>query len=326
MIVSRRLKIVAPNRLHICLLAMDRNLYRKNGGAGFAVDFNNLDMEFERAEFFRVIDPGHLLGEDRCAKLLNILESAKNERAFKNCIEIHVVSAPKAHLGLGSGTSLMLASIEALFLLNNENPRAHDIVDLSGRGGTSGVGINTYFHGGFVCDIGRKIDSICHAPSSVVPSGFKKPLTLLSTKMPDWNFGVCIVNDIQLTTAEEEVKFFDSTCPISKSDVEETLYHVLFGTVGGVLELDCSAFSSSINAIQKTKWKSSEIDLYGDRFRKVIELLTGKCNCVGMSSLGPILYFISNDLDRLILDFKSDSSITINKINVNNEGRRISYV
>lgn len=321
-----RLKIIAPNRIHISLLAMDELSYRKNGGVGFAIDFRNLHVEFERSHSFKIFDSGRSSNCERCKSLLAVLENAKDKLSFKYSLAIHIIFAPEAHLGLGSGTSLFLACLEALFLLNNKTPIAAELIDLSGRGGTSGIGINTYFNGGFIFDLGRKNDFISHAPSSFATKNFKKPLTVLSANMPEWSFGVCIVKDAPSITSENEIKFFNSTCPLSKKDVEETLYHVLLGTVGGVLDADRSAFSESINAIQKTKWKSSEIDLYGDCHRTMMQRLKSECECVGMSSLGPILYFIANDVEKVIEIFKEEKSVIIKKINVNNVGREISYV
>ena len=65
-----------------------------------------------------------------------------------------------------------------------------------------------------------------------------------------------------------------------------------------MLENDFKAFCESINAIQQTKWKSLERNLYGDTIIEAEKTIRKNgARCVGMSSLGPMLYFFGDDIE-----------------------------
>jgi len=159
---------------------------------------------------------------------------------------------------------IYLACVEALFILNQRDYSDKNVIALSGRGGTSGIGINTYFKGGYVFDTGIKNhEQRTLAPSSTfISSGCQQPLLIKSIELPLWDLGICIPQIVP-KTEEEEKRFFQTNCPIEKSDVEKILYEVVYGVTSSLLENDFKAFCESINAIQQTKWKSLERNLYG---------------------------------------------------------------
>jgi beta-ribofuranosylaminobenzene 5'-phosphate synthase len=74
---------------------------------------------------------------------------------------------------MGSKTALLLSMIEALSLLAGCDLSPSKLVELSGRGGTSGVGVSSYFSGGMIFDLGRPNDNLPFVPSSADATGLR---------------------------------------------------------------------------------------------------------------------------------------------------------
>jgi beta-ribofuranosylaminobenzene 5'-phosphate synthase len=138
--------------------------------------------------------------------------------------------------------------------------------------------------------------------------------------------GICIP-PIQNKTEDEEKVFFDKNCPIGQEAVENILYESVYGISSSLLENDFNTFCKSVDSIQETKWKSLERDLYGDEL-KMIELIIKKAGakCVGMSSLGPLLYFFGEDVDSIANRVNADlAGGKCFKTSFNNSGRILEY-
>jgi len=313
-------------RIHISLIAMHDNGYRKNGGFGFAIRNPNLEVTFTKAVNFTIKDKRlKPLQNIEIARAIETIDKIYDELNFdtKYHLEINGKDIP-THTGFGTSTAIRLAMIEALFILNDYKYSKHDIVKFSKRGTTSGIGINTYFDGGYVFDIGVKQDKSKLTPSSS-ENGKNIPLVIKSGDMPNWNIGICIPNSIINKTEEEELLFFNNTCPISDVQVNEVLYHILYGLVGSVNEADTIAFSKAINSIQKCTWKDAERKLYGEKLFDIEEKLykCGAC-AVGMSSLGPTLFFLSENIDKTISKAKSIlSECLVFEASTQNKGREL---
>src|SRR5690606_1710595 len=129
--------------------------------------------------------------------------------------------------GLGTSTMIRLACIESLFLSNQKKISKETIRKLSMRGKTSGVGVRTYFEGGYVFDIGHAKFNDKLQPSSKRESKTTESLLVLNERMPKWKLGICIPKNIKRKSEAEEKKFFDENTPIADSSVHETLYHCI---------------------------------------------------------------------------------------------------
>ncbi len=295
------LKIEAFPRIHITLIGMNKNGYRLNGGIGFSISSPTLDISFEEADTIDVIDKREYgFNEDELNRLKShINQVAKNQDFRKMFVCVINEGIIQSHVGFGSNSMIYLACVEALFILNQRDYSEKDVIALSGRGGTSGIGINTYFRGGFVFDTGiANLGTRTHAPSSVfVSKRCQQPLLMKSIELPLWDLGICIPQIIP-KTEEEEKHFFQTNCPIEKGDVEKILYEAVYGVTSSLMENDFKAFCESVNAIQQTKWKSLERNLYGEPMIEVEKTIKKNgARCVGMSSLGPMLYFFGDDIE-----------------------------
>ena len=324
------LKIKVFPRIHITLIGMNREGYRINGGIGFSMASPTIDLRFESDRGISVLDKrSQGFSKNELARLNNhLIKVMKDEHLAEGFHCVIEDSLIHSHFGFGTSTMVYLSCIEALLIINKREYTNDDVVNLSGRGGTSGIGITTYFKGGFVFDTGVTNNAVRDlAPSSCFKGGeYRKPLIFKNICLPEWEMGIC-VPPIQNKTEDEEKIFFDKNCPIEQEAVENVLYESVYGISSSLLENDFNIFCKSVDSIQETKWKSLERDLYGAEL-KVVESLIRKAGakCVGMSSLGPLLYFFGEDIDGIVNRVNADlTGGKCYKTSFNNSGRILEY-
>ena len=197
----------------------------------------------------------------------------------------------------------------------------------SKRGGTSGIGINTYFDGGFILDVGIKKENDTFMPDSIAERKGKIPLIIKNINLPDWKVGICIPKFIKNKTEDEEKEFFKQSCPIEKKYILDILYESLYGVTSSIIEKDYNVFCESINKIQNTRWKYLERNLYGKELLNLEKIIyQSGADCVGMSSLGPTLYFLGENINRITNNLKDyNNSVECFSTIMNNQGRKVLY-
>jgi len=325
--LARMVKIKIPPRIHITLLSMHENGYRQNGGIGFAVDAPSLLIDICPAVNLSIDDiRKNGFNEDEKARIYTILQEIIQTHKMRHGIKATISGDVPTHRGFGSSTAVRLALIEGLYLANEMKYTKHDIITASGRGGVSGIGIETYFGGGFVFDLGRK-DKRSFAPSSALETSQRSlPLLCKRVDMPQWNIGICIPH-IEPKSEVEEKRFFTETCPIPQEESYRTLYHASYGVLASVMEEDITTFADAIKNIQNTFWKRAERSLYGTLLEDVERMLyESGALAVGMSSLGPSLYFIAEDMEEVVARAEDKlPSSQIYMAHTTNSGRVISY-
>lgn len=288
--------VVVRPRIHMTLISMHAGGPRRNGGLGFGIAGPPARLTIQRDAGFRLSDlRAQPLAQDESNGLLETLANVRQQFALSDGASVSIAGDLLTHHGMGSGTALKLAAIEGYLALHEiQLPQAR-VAQLSGRGGTSGVGIRTYFDGGFVCDLG--VDAAApgdFAPSSSVASPGAS-LLLRAGVMPDWPLGLCIPRSCRPKTRSEEISFFARTVPLPVEDSYEAAYWAIFGAVAAVSEQNYGRFCESVTRIQGLTWKRCERAEYGAGLERTAEnLLRMGADCVGMSSLGPMLYFFAD--------------------------------
>jgi beta-ribofuranosylaminobenzene 5'-phosphate synthase len=321
------MEIVAYPRIHISLIAMNSSGYRKHGGIGFAISDPHIRVRARVSKQFKLDDRRSVqLEKHEYSRLLGTLEDvyAKEKLTQKLFIEVSGELIP--HHGFGSETSLRLACLELLLLLNGKNYDKEKLISLSGRGGVSGIGIHSYFEGGFIFDAGIKSDSKEFKPSNLRETRKNIPLKLIKTFVEPWDIGLYLNSKIKNVPEAVEADFFKNACPIAEIETYEILYHCVYGSLSSIIEKDKKNFLESVNMIQNTKWKLLERNLY----KGVIEddekiLFNAGASAVGMSSLGPLLYFLADiPIERVIENSKIQGlKGTFHKAFLQNNGRKI---
>jgi len=296
-------KIKTFSRLHLSLIGMGTAGYRVNGGIGFALNSPSLEIICSPA------NGSEIQIEDRREFPLEGTQIQGLEALLSGFLKNNGVAAGASftitgtvptHGGFGSSTAIRLACLEALSKLFDLKMSREQLVLASGRGGTSGIGINTYFDGGFVFDIGHPADGAEFAPSGAKNS-HTPSVALTQLPMPNWDIGICFPKNIPLKTQLEELRFFRSHCPLPAADIHEILYHSVYGITAAVKENDFDRFCEAIRTIQHTAWKKGERSLYGEPLQKVEDsIYNAGAKAIGMSSLGPGLFFLGENLQSTI--------------------------
>lgn len=321
------LKIAIHSRLHLTLLAMHCGEYRQNGGLGFAIADPKCELTFSTADDFVIIDQRiNPLANNELARLLTLLQNEQIRSDFSVALKIVINGNMRPHAGFGSGTTLNLACLEALHILNDSKPSAAELIAASGRGSTSGVGIRSYFSGGYVFDLGRTLDGKALSPSHQV-TATQVPLLLDQRPMPDWAIGLCMPLSIEHMSQAEERAFFERTCPLPAEAVYETVYHSLFGLYAALRESDWSTFCLALRTVQVCAWKNAERLEYGANLMTIEQALyNAGAEAVGMSSLGPSLFFLANDVAGIVNRMRNahpDCEWLVTR--PDNSGRMIAY-
>lgn len=315
-------------RIHFSLIGMSNEGYRINGGAGCSISAPLLDCHFVLSNSLQIIDQREYpMSAKELNKLTQTIESCIKKYELQNIYKCVINSDTLfPHTGFGSNTMIYLSCIEALFILNGLEYTQDDIVINSTRGGTSGVGIHTYFNGGVSIDLG--VDNIKEElrPSSLGARS-NYPLQLCGFQAPQWTIGIMIPIYVPSITEQQEIDFFRQNTPIPLEDVKSILYEIIFGIAGSLKDTNFQAFCDAVNNLQQTKWKALERGVYGKELQKIERYIkeTGAM-AVGMSSLGPMLYFLGKDIPCIIDQLKK---VYVNSIFIeakfNNNAREIVY-
>ncbi len=299
--------------------------YRKHGGIGFSINDPITRLSFHRQKNFKICDKReHPLTNIESTTLLELLNRIRSRYSLKFAAKIVIRGKSRHHIGLGMGTAIRLGILEGLFKCNNRTIKDTDLIGISERGGTSGIGIHTYFSGGLVFDLGIPNDGSSFQPSSR-PGRKILPLKLPALKLPEWSMCICFPNDLETLTQQEEIEFFQNTAPIAEEKAFESCYHALFGVYSSIAERDYDLFCKSVQNLQNAEWKRKEWLLYGSRlFDLRSSLLKDGVSCVGMSSLGPLIYCFGNEICLKEVQQKSEIyNCIISIVKFCNSGRLI---
>lgn len=298
--------------------------HRRNGGIGITVD-TGLSLIAKKSKKTNI----HSELEDFIPtkiKLESLLERVKNLLSLQHSIEIFIHNENLQHIGLGSGTSITLAVLEALLRLNDYEYSELTLQRLSGRGGTSGVGIHSYFCGGFTYDVGVKVNEEEHLPSSFVKD---HPIpTLLFRK--DYPFGG--ITFLHPKTAFnnhglDEHNFFKEVTPLNTADALLACYNSVFKISASITESDKEGFIDAVEELKQTRWKKLEIEHSGKITQSILsDLYKNGVRGASMSSMGPGIFIVDLPHKNLINEIKEKYNLNEIQLTPNNHGRTINNV
>jgi beta-ribofuranosylaminobenzene 5'-phosphate synthase len=206
-----------------------------------------------------------------------------------------------SHIGLGSGSQLMLAIAQGIAEIYGRSLPVKDLALLVGRGGTSGIGTGAFEHGGFIIDgghtFGLKGEKSGFRPSAA-SRGVRPPPVIVRHDFPkDWQILLAIPNLPAGASGTKETDIFRTHCPIPIDEVRKLCHEILMRMLPGIVEKDLDLFGSSVNAIQELGFKKVELSLQPKQIPELIERMrSAGAACAGMSSFGPTVYAVG-DLD-----------------------------
>ena len=305
--------IKTPSRLHLTLIDLNGALGRIDGGVGLTIEKPSLTLQAESGNngieiVFEDKSHSEKLMNDYREKIENsankMLEFLKINSGFK----FNVKETYPAHSGLGSGTQISLAVGKIILKLNNMDMTAPEIAKIVGRGGTSGIGVRAFDHGGFIIDGGHRIDEKPDFLPSSASKALPAPLITRYDFPEDWNIILAIPNVLAGASGPKEVNIFQKYCPIPLKEVQKLSHILLMKMMPAVVEADISSFGDSINQIQNIGFKKVELELQHPLISTLIRNMryAGAVG-VGMSSFGPTVYAITDNNSKEISKVAQDT-------------------
>lgn len=321
-------RVSVPSRVHLTLIDLGLTGYRRNGGVGFGIAAPRSTLAFaphHAVDLRALASCGYLPAE--IASLTERLERIARDRHLAQGLRLADVALPERHAGFGTGTAVALASLESLFRLNDVDASPELLRAHCGRGGASGIGLSSYFKGGFVFDAGRRFSRAPIVGSDATDDVQEPPLEMARLAMPDWPMGVLVPPGASAISQAQEREFFARQLPLPAAEVFEIAYHALFGALAAVQSTDYDAFCASINALQRCAWKRAEIDLHGQTVRECAGRLTSMgCDAVAMSSIGPALIFLARNFDAVFAEAtRHYGSSAVFQTSPDNTGRILTH-
>lgn len=291
----RSIQITSGARLHITLLDMHGAFSnRVDGGLGVPLEYPRVKMTISRgrANGISVNTDRHVsLSEEIRNQLINILGSIQEAFQLEG-VEILFSETIPEHAGFGSKTQTLLAAAYGYGSLYDLTINPGILAQMVKRGGTSGIGVESFFHGGLIVDCGHSFESKGNTftPSSRSYNIHPPPL-VGRYPFPDWPVLIVTPHGGKQIYGDAEKKLFEEVCPIPLEDVQQCAHVILMMTIPAVLESDLKTFCKSVNIFQKLRWKQFEIDAQAPVVRKTMDYLAAiGLEGIGMSSWGASVF------------------------------------
>ncbi|MDD1679839.1 MAG: chorismate pyruvate-lyase family protein [Methanomicrobiales archaeon] len=312
---DRRIVVEAPARLHLSLIDLNGSIGRVDGGIGITLAQPVTLLEACWGDTLRV-QGGDASARDRVHRVATAMLPLLGRSGAT--ITLH--RTIPAHTGLGSGTSLSLATAAALYRLAGRTEETRALAVLVGRGGTSGIGTAAFEAGGFLIDGGHRFgegkEKSTFLPSAAAEGITPAPLIVRHPFPEDWKVLLALPETIPGASGREERDIFQTACPVPLSDVQEICHEVLLRMLPGLAEHDLDSFGVAVNRIQERGFKKLEIARQAPLVPRILSALRDAgAACAGMSSFGPTVFAITDtDTDLLESAAREAMSVTGGKI------------
>jgi beta-ribofuranosylaminobenzene 5'-phosphate synthase len=269
------IRVEAPARLHLGMLAVAGDRERRFGGLGVSVSRPAVVLEAEAADELSVEGAEAeraLAFARRCREALGLSGGAR----------LRVVEAIPPHVGLGSGTKLALAVAQALATLHGRTVEAPALAEAAGRAARSAVGMWTFALGGLVVEGG-------------VRRGLEHPAPLLMHQPApeDWRVVLVVPKAEPGLSGVAEEQAFGRLVPSAERSAAIAQL-VLTSLLPAFVERDVEEFGAALTHVQELVGDSFA-DVQGGRFHPragalVEALLAFGAAGAGQSSWGPAVY------------------------------------
>jgi beta-ribofuranosylaminobenzene 5'-phosphate synthase len=306
-------RVEAPARLHLGMLAVAGDGARRFGGLGVSVSRPAVAVEARPADELSAegADAERALAfARRCQESLGLAGGA----------HVRVVEAIPPHVGLGSGTKLALAVAQALAALHERTVDAPELAEAVGRAARSAVGTWTFALGGLVVEGGVRRDAERPAP------------LLLHYPMPEeWRVVLVIPRAEPGLSGPAEEEAFGRLVP-SPERSAEIAQLVLTSLLPALVERHLEEFGGALTRIQQLVGDAFAA-VQGGRFHPragalVEALLGGGAAGAGQSSWGPAVYGIvgseaaGRELGDRMVGVAGDEG-TVELVTFDNRGARV---
>ncbi|AEH61803.1 beta-ribofuranosylaminobenzene 5'-phosphate synthase family [Methanosalsum zhilinae DSM 4017] len=279
------IRITSPSRLHLGLIDLNAEFGRVDGGAGITLDYPCIRIVAEKSDTLEVHDGSHLKNKMK--------QAADSVLKGRGGICIHVEEDVLSHVGLGSGTQAALCAAMAACRLYGLEYTVRELAEMAGRGGTSGIGVAGFEHGGFIVDAGHRFSRKKSFSPSAASREPPAPV-IFRHDFPDWDI-ILAIPRIKGAHDKEEMNIFSRECPIPLAEVQAVSHTILMQMIPAIMEKDIEAFGRAVNHLQTTGFKKREIAIQSPVVSELMEtMIEHGAEGAGMSSFGPAVYAISD--------------------------------
>jgi beta-ribofuranosylaminobenzene 5'-phosphate synthase len=298
---ERRVIVRTPSRLHLALIDMHGGSGRVDGGVGITLDEPGILLEISANPDLEVNGCDCVTRERVIDTARKVLEGLRIGGSASITVRENIPS----HIGLGSGSQIMLATARGIAEVYGRAVTVKDLAFLIGRGGTSGIGTAAFEHGGFIIDGGhafsRDHGKTGFRPSSASTGVFPSPVIVRHEFPSEWRILLATPHLPPGASGGKEKDIFRTHCPVPVDEVRTICHEILMRMLPGIVERDLDLFGSSINAIQGLGFKKVELSLQPDEIPALIETVrSAGAAGAGMSSFGPTVYAIG-DTDMQVI-------------------------
>jgi len=292
---ERRVIVQTPSRLHLALIDMHGGSGRVDGGVGITLDEPGILIEVHQSPDLEVLGCDDMMRGrimDTARKVLRDLHAGGN-------VSITVRNQYSPHIGLGSGSQMMLAIARGIAEIYGRQRTVKELALIVGRGGTSGIGTAAFEHGGFIIDGGHRFGQNQEKSDfrpSAASRGVQPPPVIVRHEFPkDWKILLAMPDLPAGVSGLKETDIFRTCCPVPLEEVRMLCHEILMRMLPGLVGKDLDLFGSSVNAIQKLGFKKVELSLQPQQTPEIIEgMRSAGAACAGLSSFGPAVYAIGD--------------------------------
>jgi beta-ribofuranosylaminobenzene 5'-phosphate synthase len=304
------IRVEAPARLHLGMLAVAGDGARRFGGLGVSVSRPSVVLEAEPA--------GDLSAEGADAeRALEFARRCHDALGLEGGAHLRVLEAIPPHAGLGSGTKLALAVAQALATLAGRTLDAPALAQAVGRAARSAVGTWTFALGGLVVEGGIRRDREHPAP------------LLAHYSMPEqWRIVLVVPDAEPGLSGVAEAQAFAKLTPAAERSAEIAQL-VLTSLLPALVERDVEEFGAALTRVQQLVGDSFA-SVQGGRFHPrasalVEALLDGGAAGAGQSSWGPAVYGVvgSEEAGRKLAR-RMEGTGQVALVEFDNRGARVS--
>jgi beta-ribofuranosylaminobenzene 5'-phosphate synthase len=306
-------RVEAPARLHLGMLAVAGDGERQFGGLGVSVGRPAVVLEAQPA--------GELSAEGADAeRALAFARRCRDALGLPGGAHLRVVEAIPPHVGLGSGTKLALAVAQALAALHGRAVDAPALAEAAGRAARSAVGMWTFALGGFVVEGGVRAGAERHAP------------LLMRHAFPDeWRIVLVVPRAEPGLSGAAEAQAFGRLTPSADRSAAITQL-VLTSLLPALVERELEEFGAALTRVQQLVGDAFA-PVQGGRFHPqaaplVEALLAAGAAGAGQSSWGPAAYGVvgseaaGRELARRMEDVVGDGG-SVELVGFDNRGARV---
>lgn len=279
-------------RLHVgfCNLSLARE--RLYGGIGIGLERPVTVVRAEPAETITVDDGEAREYVERSVELLDLPGAA-----------VSIEESLPRHVGLGSGTQLALAVLQAVAAAHERSVSVRELAPRLGRGGRSGVGVATFEDGGFVVDAGHPTTAFTAAPPA--RGDWSVPPVVATHDLPtDWRFVLVIPSESKGRSGPLEAESMRAVIEGADTRIADEIAGILVDRLlPAAAAGDIEAFGAAVSAIDRRNgaWYA---DQQGGTYRPpagtIVSALRAEPSVfgTGQSSWGPTVYALTTR-DRL---------------------------